>query len=414
MAQGYMRQRGKNKWQLEVDLGSYVDPETGKRKRKKKYKTITASGPREAQRELTKFVAEVTDQDYFEPEKMNFVDFVQKEWIPKCATRRLSHTTLEVYIRHLENRIIPAFQFLRMDQVKPKHILDFLDNLQDPGMRLDKKPEQEDNQEEKKDTLSSATIFYHYRVLNNIFNFAEEIQIIKENPVKKVKKPKVESKEVEVYTLEETQKLLECLESEKQVPHWQIIIKLAITTGMRRSELLGLEFKHFDYDAGVVHVRQALTYTKNNGYQIHEIKKGNRSASQRTIVISPELLQEIKALDLQRKKERLAAKELWMDGKYNFILCDETGKPYNPNSLKNWWKRFIERHGLKYINIHALRHTSATLLINEGVHAKIISQRLGHSNISTTMNIYGHALEEADKLATEKLDTALTSNIKNQ
>src|SRR5690606_34795224 len=120
MAQGYLRERGKNKWQLEVDLGSYIDPETGRKKRHKKYKTIQASGPREAQKELTRFVAEVTQDDYYEPEKMNFVDFVQKEWIPKCATRRLSHTTLEVYIRHLENRIIPAFQFLRMDQVKPK------------------------------------------------------------------------------------------------------------------------------------------------------------------------------------------------------------------------------------------------------------------------------------------------------
>ncbi|MGR6116712.1 tyrosine-type recombinase/integrase [Aeribacillus composti] len=136
---------------------------------------------------------------------------------------------------------------------------------------------------------------------------------------------------------------------------------------MRRSELFGLEFKHFDYEKRIVHVEQALTYTKEGGYQVHEIKKGSRSARKRDIVISQSLIEPIKKLELQRKKERLAAKELWMDGKYNFILCDETGKPFNPNSLKNWWKRFIKRHKLKYINIHALRHTSATLLINEEV-----------------------------------------------
>lgn len=78
--------------------------------------------------------------------------------------------------------------------------------------------------------------------------------------------------------------------------------------------------------------------------------------------------------------------------------------------MKNWWKRFIERHNLKYINIHALRHTSATLLINQGVHAKIISERLGHSDIKTTMNVYGHALRQADALATEKLDAVLLPN----
>lgn len=77
---------------------------------------------------------------------------------------------------------------------------------------------------------------------------------------------------------------------------------------------------------------------------------------------------------------------------------------------KNRRKRFIERHNLKYNNIHALRHTSAALVINEGVHVKIIFQRLGHSDISTTMNIYGHAIEEADKIATEKINIALSGN----
>ncbi|MBA2874986.1 integrase [Anoxybacillus caldiproteolyticus] len=302
----------------------------------------------------------------------------------------------------VRNRILPAFQYLRMDQIKPKHIIDFLDNLEENGMRMDGKGGK----------LSSSRIYYHYRILNNIFNFAQEIQIIKENPVKMVKKPKVEYKETEVYTDEEVAHLLECLESETQVPHWQIIIKLAIITGMRRSELCGLEFKHFDYENGLVRVRQALTYTKTNGYEIHEIRKGNRTARQRDIHIPLSLATEVKKLELQRKKERLAAEKLWMDGKYNFILCDETGKPFNPNSLKNWWERFIKRHKLKYINIHALRHTSATLLINEGVHAKIISERLGHSDIKTTMNIYGHSLKQADKLATEKLESVLKRSAK--
>jgi integrase len=400
MAKGHVRQRGNNKWQLEVDLGSYVDPKTGKKKRNRKYKTITAKGARQAELELAKFVAEVTQGGYFEPEKINFVDFVQNEWLPKCAKKRLSHTTLENYLECLNNRIIPAFQYLRMDQVKPKHIIDFINNLEEEGMRLDG----------KEGTLSSSRVYYHYRVLKNIFNFAEEIQIIKENPVKKIKKPKVEYKKSEVYTAEEAAHLIKCLESETQSPHWQIIVKLAITTGMRRSELFGLEFKHFDYEKRIVHVEQALTYTKEGGYQVHEIKKGSRSARKRDIVISQSLIEPIKKLELQRKKERLAAKELWMDGKYNFILCDETGKPFNPNSLKNWWKRFIKRHKLKYINIHALRHTSATLLINEGVHAKIISERLGHADIKTTMNIYGHALKQADEMAAKKLDEALFGN----
>lgn len=401
MARGYCRQRGKDKWQLEVDLGSYIDPVTGKKKRNKKYKTITTKSQRQAELELARFVAEVTGEGYFEPEKMNFVDFVQKEWWPKWVEKNLAHTTQDVYRRYLDARILPAFQFLRMDQVRPMHIMDFLDNLSEEGLRLDK----------EKGKLSGATIEYHHRILKSIFRFAVKMQIIKDNPMDGIDKPKFENKKIEVYTQEEASALLECLE--KEPLHWQIIIKLAVTTGMRRSELLGLEFKHFDYENRIVHVEQALTYSKDGKYQIHPIKKGSGRARQRNIVISESLIPNIKKLEIQRKKERLAnADRLWKNGKYNFLLCDETGKPYNPRTIQRWWERFIKRHNLKYINIHALRHTSATLLINAGVHAKIISERLGHADITTTMNIYGHALRQADAKATEVLDQTLFSNRK--
>lgn len=404
MAKGYCRQRAKNKWQLEVDLGSYTDPKTGKKKRNKKYKTITTKSHREAQLELARFVAELTGDGYFEPEKINFVDFVQKEWLP-VAEKRLSHTTLQTHLYYLNLRILPAFQFLRMDQIKQKHIVDFLRNLEEEGIREDKKKDDEGKLVQKEGKLSDSTIFYHYRILNTIFNYAKEIKVIKESPLEGVKKPKVEQKEVKVYDEEEASRLIECLETEPL--HWQIIVKLAITCGMRRSELVGLEFKHFDYDNRIVHVYQAVTQSKEYGLQVHEIKKGKRTARKRDVVFSQSLVEQIKKLELQRKKERLAAKDLWMDGKYNFLLCDETGKPYRPDSVDQWWSRFLTRHKLKKINFHALRHTSATLLINEGVHAKVISQRLGHSDIKTTMNVYGHVFKKADETAAEKIDKAL-------
>ncbi len=108
------------------------------------------------------------------------------------------------------------------------------------------------------------------------------------------------------------------------------------------------------------------------------------------------------------------ADKLWRDGRYNLLVCHEDGTPYNPSALIQWWRSFLKRHGLKYINVHALRHTSAMLLINEGVHPKIISDRLGHADIKTTMNIYGHALKQADQIATSKLDDLLFKDSKPQ
>jgi len=102
LAKGYARPRKNNRWQLEVDMGSYKDPVTGKTMRNRKYRTIKAKGPREADTKLAKFVAEVTGDGYYEPEKIMFIDFVNNEWLPKHAEKHLSHTTLENYIGCLE------------------------------------------------------------------------------------------------------------------------------------------------------------------------------------------------------------------------------------------------------------------------------------------------------------------------
>lgn len=412
MAKGHARHRGGNKWQLEVDLGKKV----GGKGRNRKFKTITAEGTSDANTQLAKFVTDLTDEGYIEESKIGFLEFVNKYWMPKCATKRLSHTTLSTHVSCLESRIFPAFQYFSLNEIKPIHIIDFLDNLSEKGMRLDKYKDKEKQKENEDKKLSSSTVFYYYRILNNIFNFAVELRFLKESPLKGVKKPTVDYKKSDVYNTEEAHKLLRCLESESDMLHWQVIVKLAITTGMRRSELFGLEFKHIDLESKTIQIRQALTYSKNSGYQVHEIKKGSRSAKQRDIIMSNSLIGPVQRLERIRKEERFAVKDedKWRGGKHNFLLCDEYGKPYNPSSMKNWWKRFLERHKLKYINIHALRHTSATLLINEDVHPKIISERLGHADIKTTMNVYGHALRQADEIASQKIDDALFKDGKTQ
>ena len=179
------------------------------------------------------------------------------------------------------------------------------------------------------------------------------------------------------------------------------MIKLAITTGLRRSELLGLEWKHIDLDECTIAVKQGLTYSKSSGFQIGELKTKN---SKRTVTIPSSLIPELKKLKMKKQQERIATEELWDGGQYFFLFSDYKGTPYHPTSVTTWWRRFINRHKLKYINFHALRHTSATLLINQGIHAKTISSRLGHADIKTTMNTYGHVLEKADREAATKLD----------
>ncbi|MGR6899591.1 tyrosine-type recombinase/integrase [Rummeliibacillus sp. BSL5] len=407
MAKGHARPRGKGKYELEVNLGSYIDPSTGKRKRLREFRTIEAKGQREADKELAKFVAELTDGQYHKQEKIMFVDFVLKEWHPKHAVKTLSSTTLDTYMRYLRLRILPVFSRLRMDQITSVHISDFLDNISEEGMRMDG----------QEGTLSANAVFFHLRVLNNVFNYAVKRKIIKQSPVKEVDKPRIPKKKVEVYDLQESRLLVEALE--KEPLHWRVALKLMITAGLRRSEIYGLDLdKHVDIPNRIIHVEQAMTYTPGNPVDLHPIRKGEEGEQQgqRDIFISSLVIDDLAKLKKYRAAERstFPVDELWMKGKHNLLLAHEDGTPYNPTGLNKWWGRFIKRHQLKYIKPHALRHTFASILINEGVNAKVVSTQLGHSTTKTTLNIYSHVFRDANEDATIKLDSAISFGGKNE
>ncbi|MCM3079576.1 site-specific integrase [Brevibacillus invocatus] len=388
-----VQKRGENSWLLVVEAGYDSNG-----KRIKKTKTVKGMGKREAEKELAKFVTEVEAGQYIAPEKMTFTAFVG-EWREKYAKSELSAKTLENYLIQINNRLIPEFGHLRLDQIKPLHIVTFLRNLQQDGGRKDG----------KEGKLSSGMIEYVHRVLKNVFNRAVDWKVIKTSPMEGLKKPKVEQAEMSVYDEEEVQRLFLALEKEKIM--WRVMITLALTTGLRRGELLGLEWKHIDLETGTIDVKQSLSFVKEIGYQIKEPKTKN---SVRKVAMPPSVIHEVKALKMQSAKERMHSGNLWEGGEHFFVFSSWNGKPLYPSSVKTWWSRFIKRNALRYIRFHDLRHTSATLLINKGVHAKIISERLGHANILTTMNIYGHALRSADQEAAKHFDSLFEPKQQNK
>ena len=155
----------------------------------------------------------------------------------------------------------------------------------------------------------------------------------------------------------------------------------------------------------------SLSYTKNDGYFLKEPKT---KGSIRKVAPPKKLMEELKKHIYKKKTDRMEAAELWEGGKYKFVFSSSMGKPYNLDVPNRWWTRFLERVNkelekndkptLKKIRFHDLRHTAATDLINKGANIHSISKRLGHANITTTMNIYGHYLEEADQKIAEMLD----------
>lgn len=179
---------------------------------------------------------------------------------------------------------------------------------------------------------------------------------------------------------------------------------------MRKGELLALQWYDIDFSTNTIHVRHSLSYTKGNGYKLKEPKT---KGSIRKIAPPKKLMDELRKHKMKKSTERIEAAELWEGGKHFFVFSSTFGKPLFPVPNR-WWTRFINRANktlkknnkppLKKIRFHDLRHTAATDLINKGANIHSISKRLGHANITTTMNIYGHYLEEADQKIAEMLD----------
>lgn len=376
-----IQKRGKNSYLLVVEAGYDANG-----KRIKRTKTVRCKTKTEAKKELAKFQVEVEAGEYIAPEKTTLQEFV-KDWEKKYASKELSEQTLENYLGHLKNHILPALGHLRLDQVKPIHVVNFLDQLQ--------------RKDGKEKSLSIGTIQYIYRVLRNIFERATEWKIISHNPVADVKKPKDNSdKEVNVYDEKEVEQLFKAVDNEPF--HWRIFTSLALAAGLRRGELLGLEWSHIDLEKGTIRIKQVIGRGKN-GRPV--IKGPKTKTSKRTVSLPPSLIEELKRYHLHWKKEKMKMRDQWVEKEHEWLFCNEDGTHFYPTTPTTWWRRFTKRAEVRYIRLHDLRHTSATLLINQGVHAKIISERLGHADIRITMDTYGHALQTADKEAAQKLDS---------
>lgn len=384
-----IQKRGENSWCFTVSLGRGADNKYIRRTKTIKIEDAALLKTKKKlqdylEDEYSKFRQEVEAGEYIAPQKTTLAVFAE-HWKEKYADKKLALKTIKLYSMYLDKRILPVLGHMKLEDIKPLHIVDFLHGLE--------------RKDGKSGSLSAETIQVHHKVLSSIFSLAVQLNMIKSNPVARVEKPKVTSKEVMPYDEREVRELFTALQDEPY--HWRMMVILAVTTGLRRGELLGLEWKHVNLEAGTIDVSQSLTFSLKGEIVVKgpKTKKSNRKVS-----LPGSVLEELKDYQRYRIKELDAIRGLWQGGDYNFVFSHADGRPFHHERPYAWFRNFAKRHGLRGIRFHDLRHTAATLLINQGVHAKLISERLGHSSIVTTMNVYGHALRSADQAAADKLD----------
>jgi integrase len=313
------------------------------------------------------------------------------EYLTEVAPLKLKAGTLANY-KNYSKRVNRELGHMRLDKITPRDIQRFINDMGD-GERYDKY---------RKGKLSAKTIKNHVAFISGIYEHAIKMQIISYNPCKAVVLPKVNEDEIEIYSIEETQNILYLLFQENvRNFHFAVYHMLAVYTGFRRGELLGIEWKDIDFDRDIITVSRSSNYVTAKGIYADTPKT---KTSFRTIKLAPEIMAILADYKIHQAKQisKIGSKwETQIKGLNDKIVDNDRlftqwqGKPMHPNAPSLFFGRFCARHGIQYRKGHSLRHLNASYQIFAGVDIKTVSTNMGHSLVSTTLNLYTKQIAQA-------------------
>ena len=364
----------------------------------KKSKTVHCS-KKEAKIELAKFVADVQKGMYVEGISLKFTDFVEI-WKRDYGSKELAPSTYKRYLGILESRIIPFFGHFRVDKIKPTDIMQFYDLLSKDTQIVRRK---DNNGKKTGKPLSPKTILEHHRLLRAMLQKAVYWQMIVSNPAERVQAPKTKKPKRKYYDDEQSKALISGLmELTEEQFKYKVAIILTIFTGVRLGELMGLEWDDINFREGIVSINRSSQYLADKGVftKVPKTESSIRDVAIPDFVVS--LLEEYKCW---YDNQKALFGELWYDSNRLFVQAD--GKPMHPSTISKWFEKFVAQIGLPVINFHGLRHTNATLLIAQNIDVSVVAARLGHAQITTTLNFYVHPIISHNKTAGFALENLL-------
>ena len=358
--------------------------------------------------------------------KVTLKEFADR-WIAEYAAQNLQPATVTAYRSELDQKILPALGHLKLSELKPHNINAFFVAMAQDGARKDG----------KSGGYSKGTIVKTRNVISSVLRTATEWEIIDRNPCDKVRlQGEAIAEKLKFFTPEQTAAFLAFVEqpytvkikghkrvddtgtpysvgdyeTTKTVPEQiRLLFHLAVYTGMRKGEILALQWSDIDFKADVVRVSKAVTLV--DGKPV--IKAPKTKTSHRTVSIPRFLTERLNKLHKEQMRYRLSVGSYWQGNEW--VFTQDNGKMMNYSTpyqaLQDNIRRYnadkAESKKLPKIPFHGLRHTSATLLIASKQDLKTVSSRLGHAQTSTTMNIYAHALQESDRKAANALENIL-------
>lgn len=257
--------------------------------------------------------------------------------------------------------------------------------------------------ERTKKIISNTTLQHYYTLINSILEQAIKWDYIKTNPNNKIDKPKRERKEIQVYTKDEVIKLLEVVKNESLL--YQAVIYLALDLGCREGELVALTWKDINLSTGEVKINKSVQVIKGK-----TIEKETKSVnSDRSLYITGTTINILKKYKLEQNKIKMLLGKKWKND--NKVLVNNDGKGINHDTPYQILKKLIKKYNLKNLTFHGLRHTNASLKIEQGLQSQIISKSLGHSSVQITHKYYSHFYEDEFKEMSNVLEDNIFSKI---
>ena len=390
---GSIEKRGKNSYRLTVAEGFDL-----KGKPMIHRKTVHGT-KKDAEVELAKFVTEVQNGLVVDGKSLRFSEFTEI-WKRDYGSKELAPTTYKRYCRMLETRLLPYFGHFYINKIRPTDIMKFYDLLEKDTQLVRKKG---NNGSKTKKPLSGKTILEHHRLLRAMLHKAVYWQLIVANPAERVQAPKARKPKRRSYDDEQTKILLENLELLSiEDTKYKVAIILTIFTGVRLGELMGLEWQDVDFKNGIISINRSSQYLSDMGVFT---KTPKTESSIREIAIPEFIISLLEEYKLWYEEQKSIYGELWTNSGRLFVQAD--GKPMHPSSISKWFVRYVSTIGLPVINFHGLRHTNASLLVAQNVDIAVISARLGHAQISTTLDFYVHPLLSHNRKAGYALENLL-------
>jgi integrase len=395
MSQGHIRQQGNGSWELKFDLG--CDPLTGRRITK--YVTFRGT-KRKAQEELTRLLAHRNEGSYVDPTTMTVAAYL-RHWLEADINRRVAARTAARYREIVEKNIIPRLGRVPLRKLTAVHIEALEAELQREGWVRHRRQPQPRNGAAPVSTeargLSAQTVWLVHRVISQALSHAMQLGMLLKNPATQVKPPRPERREIKILTKDE---IVTLLDAAKGTPLYLPIL-VAVTTGLRRSEMLGLRWSDLDLKIGTVTVSQSLDRIKGKV----SFKAPKTQTSRRSITLPAITMQALQEHRLTQAEERLKL-GLGRDPR-GLVFTRVDGESLNPDVLTKGFERLIARANVTPITLHGLRHTHISHLLMDGVHVKVVSERVGHASINITLSVYAAYIPSMQADAALRVDAWL-------